>query len=50
MKRDLIKNAANAAIKKRKKEIYQKKEWYTARGLLGNQWANWFLMIGARER
>lgn len=36
--------------KKRKKELYEAKEWYTARALLGNQWANWFVMIGARER
>ena len=31
-------------------KLYQEKEWYTIRSLLGNQWANWFLMIGARER
>ena len=36
--------------KKRKKELYEAKEWYTARALLGNQWANWFVMAGARER
>ena len=35
---------------KRKKELYENKEWYTIRSLLGNQWANWFVMIGARER
>ncbi len=34
----------------RKRELYQNKEWYTIRSLLGNQWANWFIMIGARER
>ena len=32
------------------KELYDKKEWYTIRALLGNQWANWFVLIGARER
>ena len=36
--------------KKRKKELYDAKEWYTIRALLGNQWANWFIMAGARER
>ena len=36
--------------KLKKKELYEKKEWYTARALLGNQWANWFVMAGARER
>ena len=35
---------------KRKKELYEAKEWYTIRSLLGNQWANWFIMAGARER
>lgn len=35
---------------KRKKELYEAKEWYTIRALLGNQWANWFIMAGARER
>lgn len=26
--------------RKRKNELYQNKEWYTIRSLLGNQWAN----------
>ena len=34
--------------KKRKKELYENKEWYTIRALLGNDWANWFVLIGAR--
>ena len=36
--------------KKKKQELYDAKEWYTIRALLGNQWANWFIMAGARER
>ena len=36
--------------KAKKKELYEAKEWYTIRALLGNQWANWFIMAGARER
>ena len=36
--------------KQLKKELYDNKEWYTIRALLGNQWANWFVLIGARER
>ena len=39
-----------ANLKKRRKELYDAKEWYTIRALLGNQWANWFIMAGARER
>lgn len=27
--------------KLRKKELYDAKEWYTIRAILGNQWANW---------
>lgn len=37
--------------KKTKQELYDAKEWYTIRSLLGNSnWANWFIMAGARER
>ena len=36
--------------KKTKKELYESKEWYTIRAILGNDWANWFVLIGARER
>ena len=36
--------------KKTKKELYEAKAWYTIRALLGNQWANWYILIGARER
>lgn len=34
--------------KKIKKKLYDEKEWYTIRALLGNDWANWFVLIGAR--
>lgn len=33
-----------------KQKLYNAKEWYTCRALLGNQWANWYIMAGARER
>lgn len=36
--------------KLRNKELYEAKEWYTIRALLGNQWCNWFICAGARER
>lgn len=32
------------------KKLYEAKEWYTIRAILGNQWANWFILAGARER
>ena len=48
-KRERIKKD-KARMKKlyEKKELYDLKEWYTIRSLLGNQWANWFIMAGAR--
>lgn len=36
--------------KARIQELWDNKEWYTIRSLLGNQWAHWFFLIGARER
>jgi len=33
-----------------KKKLYDEKEWYTIRSLLGNQWCNWYICAGARER
>ena len=46
----MISKKEKEAIRKSKKKLYEAKEWYTCRALLGNQWANWFIMIGARER
>ena len=34
----------------KKRILYENKEWYTIRADLGNQWANWFIEAGARER
>ncbi len=48
--KETVSKIATAATKQAKKDRYETKEWYTARALLGNQWANWYLMIGARER
>lgn len=36
--------------KQKKHELYQKKEWYNIRAIMGNQWAFFFLLLGARER
>lgn len=36
--------------KKRQKEAYENKTWYTIRSVLGNTWATWFILIGARQR
>ncbi len=46
-----IQRAKRARLQKnRQKELYQAKEWYTIRAILGNQWANWYILAGARER
>lgn len=34
----------------RRQELYDKKEWYTIRSLLGNTWAFFYILLGARER
>lgn len=36
--------------KAEKQKLWDNKQWYTIRSLLGNQWAHWFFLIGARER
>lgn len=36
--------------KKKVKEFYENKQWYTVRSLLGNTWARYYILIGARER
>ncbi|MBO7731471.1 MAG: phage DNA encapsidation protein [Methanobrevibacter sp.] len=36
--------------KKLQKTLYENKEWYTIRSLLGHHDVNWYVLIGARER
>ena len=36
--------------KREKKRLYEDKEWYTIRALLGHHNVNWFVLLGARER
>ena len=50
LKEKQLKEDRAKAQRQLKEKLYQEKEWYTIRSLLGNQWANWFVMIGARER
>ena len=42
----------NKEIKSRalRKKLYQMKEWWTVRSLLGNTWAYFYILLGARER
>lgn len=35
---------------KEKRKAYQSKEWYTIRSILGNDWAFFYILLGARER
>ena len=49
-KQEMKKDRDYASEKKKRKELYEAKEWYTIRAILGNDWANWFVLIGARER
>lgn len=36
--------------RQKRKELYQRKERYTIRSLLGNTWAFFYILLGARER
>lgn len=38
------------AAKEFREKAYNNKEWYTIRAILGNQWANFFVLSGARQR
>ena len=33
-----------------RRKLYQQREWYTIRSLLGNDWAFFYILLGARER
>lgn len=33
-----------------REKLYQEKEWYTIRAILGNDWAFFYILLGARER
>lgn len=46
----VAKRISGELLKKQKKEMYQKKEWYTIRALLGNRWAFFYILVGGRER
>lgn len=46
----LKKESAYNTAKRKKRQLYEAKEWYTCRAVLGNWWANWFVFAGARER
>ena len=48
LRAEMKKDRDYASEKKKKKELYEAKEWYTIRAILGNDWANWFVLIGAR--
>ena len=33
-----------------RKRLYQNREWYTIRSIMGNSWAFFYILLGARER
>ena len=49
-KKKVIQLNGAIAQKKRKKDLYEAKQWYTIRAILGALWWNWAILIGARER
>lgn len=36
--------------KEERKRLYEQKEWYNIRAVMGNQWAFFYILLGARER
>lgn len=48
--RELDDEVVNGIIAAAKKKAYERKEWWTARAILGNTWAFFFVLLGSRER
>ena len=46
----LIRNCPSRKSRAERQRLYQLKEWYTIRSLLGNTWAFFYILLGARER
>lgn len=43
-------DAIDICVKSAKKLAYDRKEWWEARSILGNTWAFFYILLGARER
>lgn len=50
MMADTKRKATARRLKAERKKAYDNREWYDIRGLLGNQWAYFYFLIGGRER
>lgn len=50
IKNDLEQRRKIKEIREKRKELYERKEWYTIRSILGNTWAYFYILLGARER
>lgn len=47
---EVLTNRKINKLKEERRRLYQMKEWYTIRSLLGNTWAFFYILLGARER
>lgn len=43
-------NNKRISERQRRRDAYQEREWYTIRSLMGNDWAFFYILLGARER
>ena len=49
--RDTIRKRHRAEkSREERKRLYQAREWYTIRSIMGNSWAFFYILLGARER
>lgn len=49
--RDTIRKRHRAEkSREERKKLYQAREWYTIRSIMGNSWAFFYILLGARER
>ena len=49
---DKVKKKIKKELKSReeRRKLYEKREWYTIRSIMGNSWAFFYILLGARER
>ena len=50
VQRELLNEVKLKKTREERKRLYQLKEWYNIRAVMGNNWAFFYILLGARER
>lgn len=50
VQRELLNEVKLKKTREERKRLYQMKEWYNIRAVMGNNWAFFYILLGARER